>query len=100
MMTLLIITTTLFTIGFIYFAWRAYVLAGIVSDQEEYTKQIESLAETLMDSIKQTYETFKEIDQRGSFESDDEVGTTFKMLKQTIDTLYEQYNETEKTEEE
>ena len=31
----------------------------------------------------------KDIDQRGSFESDDEVGTTFKLIKETISRLEE-----------
>lgn len=96
----LIIVGSIFAIGFAYFAFRAYVLAGIVADQEEYIKQVESFAQSSLESIKETYESIKEIDHKGAFESDDEVGTTFKILKQTIDSLYGQYNETEKTEEE
>jgi hypothetical protein len=37
------------------------------------------------DTLRNTLNTMKEIDERGSFESDDEVGAIFNELKATID---------------
>ncbi len=45
--------------------------------------------ETFTDKITEIRDTLDEIDHRGHFEADDEVGTTFKMIKDTIDELQE-----------
>jgi hypothetical protein len=53
----------------------------------------------LLDKTAAAYEEMKRIDVKGSFESDDEVGTTFALLKQVIDDLYEEgYGTKEETE--
>ena len=35
------LSTLLFMSGFGYFVYRAYILAGILADQQEYTEQVE-----------------------------------------------------------
>ena len=41
----------------------------------------------LKERVNLTYDAMKEADIRGSFEADDEVGDTFKILKQLVDEL-------------
>ena len=67
----------------IFFIWRGTQLV----------KQIESIQNDLDESNYIAYDTFekmleemRQIDIRGSFESDDEVGVVFKELKDVIET--------------
>jgi len=75
-----------------YFIYRAYVLAGVYSDLEEYTKELEDMSQYMYTKINESYESMKEIDRLGAFEKDDEAGTTFAMLKDVIDNLEEEFN--------
>jgi hypothetical protein len=42
--------------------------------------------------IVDAYNTLKEIDHKGAFEAEDETGTTFQLLLQTITELKDQFN--------
>jgi hypothetical protein len=53
----------------------------------EYIKQLETWIQNFQQDITKAYNNMKQIDSRGSFEADDEVGTTFKMLKGIIDEI-------------
>ena len=56
------------------------------------TRKVERL-ETWIESYAQrvinTQDTLKEIDDKGSFEADDEIGVVFQSIKETIDELNE-----------
>lgn len=82
-----------------YFIYRAYVLAGLLADSEEYIKQVEDLSSYMYRTIDKSYQRMKQIDSKGSFESDDEAGSTFIMLKSVIENLQKEFNaqEEEKT---
>ena len=82
-----------------YFIYRAYVLAGLLADSEEYIKQVEDLSSYMYRTIDKSYQRMKQIDSKGSFESDDEAGSTFIMLKDVIENLQKEFNaqEEEKT---
>jgi competence protein ComGC len=61
-------------------------------------KQNEQLEETLSEvvlnttqTLTDTLEEMKRIDLRGSFESDDEVGSVFQQLKSIIEKLNQNY---------
>ena len=82
-----------------YFGYRAYMLAGVVADDREYLEQLEFTYAMLLDRVRQSYDEMQRIDSKGAFESDDEAGTTFALLKQVIDDLYEESNGTQKEEE-
>lgn len=71
----------------IYFAHRAYVLAGLLADESEYTETVELTNQYMYDKIRESYENMQRIDRLGAFEGDDEAGTTFALIKQTIDEL-------------
>lgn len=96
--TLLIVSIVLAcTAG--YLGYRAYTIAGVLADQQEYLDQLEFTYGMLLDKTAAAYEEMKQIDVKGSFESDDDVGTTFALLKQVIDDLYEEgYGTKEETE--
>ena len=68
-------------------SYRAYILAGLLADIEEYYNDVEKTNIFMYDKIQSSYNNMKQIDHIGAFESEDEAGTTFKMLKQVIDEL-------------
>jgi|GEM_PF-3414500 len=82
-----------------YFFYRAYVLAGLLADAEEYNIQVEQLTNYMYRSIDDAYNEMKRIDRIGAFEADDESGTTFKLLLQVIEDLREEFNGTPQEEE-
>jgi hypothetical protein len=55
-------------------------LEKIVSDQQQYIDAISII-------INDSNETIKQLDARGAFEADDEVGTFFRNLKEIQDIL-------------
>tara|TARA_R110000796_G_scaffold232693_1_gene351125 strand:+ start:41 stop:337 length:297 start_codon:yes stop_codon:yes gene_type:complete len=97
-MILLSITTILCFGLTIYFSYRAFVLAGLLTDQEEYYEQVRQTNEFMYMRITQSYEQMQNIDRIGAFEEDDESGTTFALLKQVIDDLKEEFDAEEKKE--
>ena len=76
----------------IYFAWRAFVLANVTADQEEYINELEDMSQYMYDQINIVYQEMKKIDSRGAFEKDDETGTVFNQLNQVITNLQEEFN--------
>ena len=97
-MILLIILCIIFAATGGYMAYRAYILAGLLSDIEDYYENVEKTNIFMYTKIQQSYETMKRIDRIGAFESEDEAGTTFQMLKEVIDELKGEFDgpETEK----
>jgi len=93
-----IILSVLFLNTTVYFAYRAYVLAGVLTDQEEYYETVSQTNEYMYNRIDQTYDAMKKIDRLGAFEKDDEAGTTFELLKQVVEELKEEFNAQEEEE--
>ena len=62
--------------------WTTFNLTRKVERLETW---IESYAQRVID----TQDTLKEIDDKGSFEADDEIGVVFQSIKETIDELNE-----------
>ena len=81
-----------------YIGWRAFVLANITADQEEYIKELEDMSQYMYDQIHESFNEMKKIDHKGSFESDDEAGTTFILLKNVITNLEKEFNAKKKEE--
>ena len=75
-----------------YFIYRAYTIAGVLADTEEYTKELEDMTQYMYNQIKNSYNEMQKIDHKGSFESDDEAGTTFEFLKNVITNLENEFN--------
>jgi len=76
----------------IYFIWRAMILANITADQAEYIIELEDMSQYMYDQINNSFNQMKQIDQKGSFESDDEAGSTFSLLKNVINNLQKEFN--------
>lgn len=98
-MLFFIITTILLLGVSTYLGYRIWFLAGAVADlqeQDEETVEYISLLEStnvyMYDQIKKSYDAMQQIDQLGAFESEDESGTTFQLLKQVITELKEQFD--------
>ena len=64
---------------------ESYVIFNLTKKTERLETWVEEYAQRVID----TQETLKQIDDKGNFEADDEVGTTFKVIKDTVDELQE-----------
>lgn len=83
--------TTLLTIGLILSVilnlilfYRSYVMVKVVERTQD---QLFQNADITLDTLEQMLEDMRDLDLRGAFESDDEVGAVFQELK----TLIEEY---------
>ena len=57
----------------------------LVKQIETIANDMDNLNELSISTLEKMYSDMKEIDIRGSFESDDEVGVVFKELKDAIE---------------
>lgn len=96
MISLSILSVLLFA-AIVYCGYRAYYLAGMLAEAQEYIEELEITNEYMYSRISQSYDVMQEIDRLGAFEAEDEAGTTFQMLKETITELKDVFND--KTEE-
>jgi len=92
MIIFLISTASVLLITMLYFIRRAYILAGVLADAEEYIKDVEDLSTYMYRQIDASYEEMKRVDHLGAFHEDDESGTTFAMLKDVIENLHKEFN--------
>ena len=69
---------------------EGYVIFNLTRKTERLESWVEEYAQRVVD----TQQVLKEIDQKGNFEADDEVGVIFQSIKETIDEL-NQITETE-----
>lgn len=86
-MIYLAILSILLFLGVLYMGYRAYYLAGLLADAQDYIEELEVTNTYMFSKIEESYNTMQEIDRLGSFEAEDEAGTTFQMLKETITEL-------------
>ena len=96
-MIFLSILSVLLFAAIVYCGYRAYYLAGMLAEAQEYIEELEITNEYMYSRISQSYDVMQQIDRLGAFEAEDEAGTTFQMLKETITELKEVFND--KTEE-
>ena len=78
-----------------YFIYRAYTLAGVLADTEDYIKEIEDLSVYMFTRIEEAHQEMTRIDRIGAFEENDESGTTFSLLKEVITNLHKDFHGTE-----
>ena len=62
---------------------ESYVIFNLTRKTERLESWVEDYAQRAID----TQETLKEIDDKGHFEADDEVGVIFQAIKETVDEL-------------
>jgi hypothetical protein len=91
-MIILVIFLVLSILISIYLGYRAYYLAGTLADAQEYIDELELTNEFMYGRIVDAYNNLKEIDHKGAFEAEDETGTTFQLLLQTVTELKDTFN--------
>ena len=75
----------------------AYIILGIISLTLSYvvfnlTRKVERLetwVEDYAQRIQDTKQVLEEIDSKGSFEADDEIGVVFTAIKEAVDEINE-----------
>ena len=75
-----------------YLTYRIWFLAGKVADAQEYIELLETTNEYMYTRITQSYDAMKQIDRLGAFESEDEAGTIFEMLKEVVTELKNEFD--------
>jgi hypothetical protein len=78
--------------GIGYLGYRAYYLAGILADAQEYIEGLEVTNQYMYTKILESYNIMQQIDRLGAFEAEDEAGTTFQLLNEVITELKEQFD--------
>ncbi len=76
-------------IGYILLTILILTLSWTTFNLTRKVERLESWIEDYADRILKTQEVLKEIDNKGNFESDDEVGVIFQSIKETVDELNE-----------
>ena len=92
-MIFLSILSVLLFAAIVYCGYRAYYLAGMLAEAQEYIEELEITNEYIYSRISQSYDVMQQIDRLGAFEAEDEAGTTFQMLKETITELKDVFND-------
>ena len=64
-------------------------LSYVVFNLTRKVERLETWVEDYAQRIQETQNTLKEIDQKGTFEADDEIGVVFQAIKETVDELNE-----------
>tara|TARA_R100000027_G_C2186604_1_gene75600 strand:+ start:162 stop:419 length:258 start_codon:yes stop_codon:yes gene_type:complete len=75
------------TIGLIFFGVVAIVQLYVIVNLYNKVDFLEQVLDGTYATISDTITKMEEIDTLGAFESDDETGSTFQMLKEEIDNL-------------
>lgn len=75
------------TIGLIFFGVVSIVQLYVIVNLYNKVDFLEQVLDGTYLTISDTITKMEEIDTLGAFESDDETGSTFQMLKEEIDNL-------------
>jgi len=79
---ILYIITSLLVLSNIFFIWKG---TQLVKQVEDAVNETDNVTEETLIVLERMLSEMKEIDIRGSFESDDEVGVVFNELKDIIE---------------
>jgi len=76
-------------IGYIILSIFCLTLSYIVFNLMGKVERLETWIEGYVDRINETQSTLKEIDDKGTFEADDEIGVVFTAIKEAVEELNE-----------
>ncbi len=76
-------------IGYILLSIIVLMLGWTTFNLTRKTERLETWIEDYAQRVITTQEVLKEIDSKGNFEADDEVGVIFTAIKETVDELNE-----------
>ena len=74
-------------IGYILLSIIVLMLGWTTFNLTRKTERLETWIEDYAQRVITTQEVLKEIDSKGNFEADDEVGVIFTAIKETVDEL-------------
>ena len=74
-------------IGYILLVLVVLVEGYVIWNLTEKTERLEDWIEEYAERIIKTQETLNQVDDKGNFEADDEVGVIFQAIKETVDEL-------------
>ena len=74
-------------IGYILLSMIVVMLGWTTFNLTRKTERLESWIEDYAQRALDTQQVLKEIDQKGTFEADDEIGVVFQSIKETVDEL-------------
>lgn len=84
MIEIILLISLVLNIFLFMFTRNLYKQTGML---EEAVYELADRLDDVRDNVQVTLEHLREVDSRGAFESDDEVGVTFKILVDTIEEL-------------
>lgn len=90
MIYILGILTFVFLVTTCVFIWTSLKMQSVNEQLNTIVEEVIERDNNTKETLEELLQQLKEIDLRGSFESDDEVGAVFTQIK----NLIEQYNET------
>jgi hypothetical protein len=76
-------------IGYIILSIFCLTLSYVVFNLMRKVERLETWIEGYVDRINETQSTLKEIDDKGTFEADDEIGVVFTAIKEAVEELNE-----------
>jgi len=76
-------------IGYILLTLLVLTLGWTTFNLTRKVERLETWIEGYVDRINETQSTLKEIDDKGTFEADDEIGVVFTAIKEAVDELNE-----------
>ena len=76
-------------IGYIILGIISLTLSYVVFNLTRKVERLETWIEGYVDRINETQSTLKEIDDKGTFQADDEIGVVFTAIKEAVDELNE-----------
>ena len=76
-------------IGYIILGIISLTLSYVVFNLTRKVERLETWIEGYVDRINETQSTLKEIDDKGTFEADDEIGVVFTAIKEAVEELDE-----------
>ena len=76
-------------IGYIILGIISLTLSYIVFNLTRKVERLETWVEDYAQRIQDTQQVLKEIDSKGTFEADDEIGVVFTAIKEAVEELNE-----------
>ena len=89
MIYILSILTFIFLVSTIVFIWTSLKMQSLNEELNTIIQEIVEKEQNTKETLEDLLQQLKEIDLKGSFESDDEVGAVFTQIK----NLIKQYND-------
>ena len=87
----MILTIILLSLTVLGLGYGLYNILNKYEKLEDENDYVNNYVNELLTKLKSTISTMKEIDHRGSFESDDETGLIFSEIKNLIDDIENNY---------